>query len=412
MRIARLFVRIVAPAAIAAAAIAPASRLVAQPVAVTAAPAAPAAFDFSGVIYGNFRYTYDDATKNANGGNATNKFDVERVYLTFRMPAGDDGSIRVTTDVFNNAISGTSCVGCYAGWNVRLKYAYFQYSFLHDIGGSKGFNAVARVGILHTSIIDHEEGFFPRWVSQVALERNGFFSSSDLGIAGLLTLPDKWGELYATVTNGPGYGAVEGDPYKDWSARLSLTPLASRDNILRTFTISPWFYVGKTASKFLTTAGSSGTPAADGLTRNRAGVFVGLKDRRLTIGGEWGRRTETVETGATLAARGTYDNSGTVTSAFVLARPVELFAADPTARSRFGILARFDNFTPYSDQRSAGPATGTQTTSSSNQLLVAGLFWDLNQRSTLSFDIQNLTPQSGSTTAESKVFFAHWQVAF
>ena len=29
------------------------------------------ALDFSGVIYGNFRYTYDDATKNANGGNAT-----------------------------------------------------------------------------------------------------------------------------------------------------------------------------------------------------------------------------------------------------------------------------------------------------------------------------------------------------
>ena len=384
----------------------------AQPVAVTAAPAAPAAFDFSGVIYGNFRYTYDDATKNANGGNATNKFDIERVYLNFRMPAGDDGSIRVTTDVFNNTVSGTSCVGCYAGWNVRLKYAYFQYNFLHDIGGSKGFNAVARVGMLHTSIIDHEEGFYPRWVSQVALERNGFFSSSDLGVAGLLTLPNKWGELYATVTNGPGYGTVENDPYKDWSARLSLTPLANQDNILKTFTISPWFYMGKTASKFLTTAGSAGTPAADGLTRDRAGVFVGLKDRRLTVGAEWGQRTETVETGATLATRGTYDNSGTVTSGFLLLRPIELFSGDPKARSSFGIHARLDNFKPFSDQRSAGATTGTQTTSSSNQLVIAGLFWDINQRSTLSLDIQNMSPQSGSTTAESKVFFAHWQVAF
>ena len=78
------------------------------------------ALDFSGVIYGNFRYTYDDATKNANGGNATNKFDIERVYLNFRMPAGDDGSIRVTTDVFNNSISATSC----AGWPPCLSEPY------------------------------------------------------------------------------------------------------------------------------------------------------------------------------------------------------------------------------------------------------------------------------------------------
>ena len=401
-------------ASIALLALSGATRLVGQVVATTGDAPRPVTplLDFSGVIYGNYRYTYDDATKNANGGNATNKFDVERVYLNFRMPAGEDGSIRVTTDVFNNSISGTSCVGCYAGWNVRLKYAYFQYNFLHDIGGSKGFNAVARVGMLHTALIDHQEGFWPRWVSGVAVERNGFFSSSDVGIAGVLTFPNKWGELYATIANGTGYAAVENDPYKDYSARLSLTPWGSQDNIMKTFTISPYFYLGKTASKYLTTTGSSGTDAANGLTRNRDGVFVGLKDRRLTFGAEWGQRTETVETGTSLATRGTYDNSGTITSAFVIVRPVELFGDDPKAKSRFGILARLDNFKPFSNQLAAGPATGTQTTSSANQLLIAGLFWDINSKATFSLDMQNLSPQSGSATAESKVFFAHWQVAF
>ncbi len=375
------------------------------------------ALDFSGLIFGNFRYTYDDATRNANGGNATNKFDVERVYLNFRMPAGDDGSIRVTTDVFNGDQSATSY---YKGWAVRLKYGYFQYNFLHDIGGSKGFNAQARLGMLQTSLVEFQESFWPRFISLVATERNGFSSSSDLGVSGLLTLPNKWGELYATITNGTSYSTAEADPYKDYSARLTLTPFGSQDNILKTFSISPYFSLGRTASKYLTTTGSAGTPAADGLTRNRSGVFVGLKDRRLTAGLDWGQRTETIETGTSLATRGSYDNTGTLTSAFVIVRPVELFGDDPKVKSPFGVMARLDNFKPFSDQRSAGPtnctASGTQTclqtTSSSNQLLIAGVFWELNARATFTLDIQNLTPQSGSTTAESKVFFAHWNISF
>src|SRR5690349_23878492 len=49
--------------------------------------------DFSGVIYSNFQYRVDQGNPNFN------KFDLERAYLTFRMPAGDRASIRITTDV-------------------------------------------------------------------------------------------------------------------------------------------------------------------------------------------------------------------------------------------------------------------------------------------------------------------------
>ncbi|MDA1081588.1 MAG: hypothetical protein O2973_07900 [Gemmatimonadetes bacterium] len=361
--------------------------------------------DFSGVMYPQFRMNTDDATRNANGGKATSKFDIERVYLTFRMPAGDDGSIRVTTDVFNN--SG-SCAGCYAGWNVRIKYAYFNYNFLHDISGKKGFNAAVRFGMLHTAVIDQVESFWPRWISQSPAERNGFFNSSDVGVAGILTLPAKWGELYTTVANGTGYSTVERDPYKDASARLTLTPWGGTDGILKTVAISPWVYLGKSASKYLTTSGSAGTDAADGLTRNRAGVFVAVKDRRLTAGIEVSQRTETVETGASLATRGTYDNTGKLTSLFALVRPAELFSSDAKRRSRWGVLGRVDTFKPFSEVASAG----AQTTGASNQLVIAGLWWDLNQRSSFSLDLQNLTPKSGSTLTESKVLFLHGQIAF
>lgn len=382
-------------------------------VGVAQAPEAPKVvtplFDFSGLILGNFRYTYDDATKSANGGKAPNKFDIERVYLTFKMPAGEDGSIRVTTDVYNNTTAATNAY--YPGWAIRLKYAYFQYNFLHDIGGAKGFNAVARVGMLHTALIDHEEGYWPRWISQTAVERNGFFSSSDVGIAGILTFPNKWGELYATVANGSGYGAAETDPYKDYSARLSLTPFGSASNMLKTFTISPYVYIGKTQSKYLTNA-SATADEQNGLKRNRDGVFVGLKDRRLTLGAEWGQRTEASEPGSgTVTAPATYENTGTLTSGFVIVRPFELFNDDPKAKSPFGILARVDNFKPLSNT-AAIAAGSTQTTDAKNQLLIAGIFWDLNSKASFSIDYQDLKPQSTSTTVESKVLFAHMQVAF
>lgn len=369
-----------------------------------ATPAAPA-IDFSGVIYPQFRLATDDATRNANGGKATNKFDVERVYLTFRMPAGDDGSIRVTTDVFNNP---GSCAGCYAGWAMRIKYAYFNYNFLHDIGGQKGFNAAARIGMLHTAVIELVESHWPRWISQSAAERSGFFSSADVGAATVVTLPNAWGELYATVANGPGYTVAENDPYKDWSARLSIAPWGRRDGLLKTLTVSPWFYKGTTASKFLGTAGSSGTSAADGLTRDRMGVFVGLKDRRLTAGVDVGQRTETIETGTTLASRGVYQNTGRLTSFFALVRPTELMSGNPRTRSRWGALGRLDTFKPYS----AAALAGAQTTGAANQLLIAGLWWDLNRRASFSLDLQHRKPRSGSTTTESKILFLHGQVAF
>lgn len=364
------------------------------------------AFDFSGVLYANFRYASDSASKAANGGNAANKFDIERVYLNFRMPAGEDGSIRVTTDVYNNTNVATN--GYYPGWTVRLKYAYFQYNFLHDIGGHKGFNATARVGMLHTALIDHEEGFWPRWTSQTTVERNGFFSSSDVGVAGLVILPNHMGEIYGTIANGPGYGASETDRFKDVSARVSLTPFGAGKGWLRTFTISPWAYLGATASKFQNGGAGQLGPVSDALDRNRLGVFVGIKDRRVTAGAEYATREETIETGANTPAspRGTYNNTGTLTSGFVAVRPSELVGG--SQKSRVQLFARYDRFKPYSDIRSAG----TQTTSATNNLLIAGLIYDLNQKASLSVDVQNLGRASGSKTAASNVVFLHMQVGF
>lgn len=355
------------------------------------APAPAAAtpgFDFSGVILGNFQMRTDSAAKAAFGQKAPNKFDVERVYLTFRMPTGDHGSMRVTTDILNNANGNY-----YNGWSVRLKYAYFQYAWTP--------NFLTRIGMLHTVLIDHEEGFWARWISQTSVERAGFFSSADAGIAGQYTLANKMGEIYATITNGPGYGQSETDRFKDFAARLSLTPLGKSTGLLRTWTISPWFYKGATAS-------AQPATFTDGLKRDRYGIFTGLKDRRLSAGLEWAQRTEGVETitAGPPASQTVADRKGRLIDGFAIVRPGEW--ANPKQKSPFGLLARYDIF-------KVNTASTTQP-DAENKTLIAGVFYDLNQRASFSLDYQGVTssgyvPPAG-TPPDAKTIFAHWTVSF
>src|ERR1043165_4510530 len=145
--------------------------LAASPLAAQTPAPAPPPINFSGVIYANYQYRTDAAQKNFN------KFDLERTYLTFRMPAGDKASIRVTTDIFQQQNAANA--GFYGGWVVRIKYAYLQYDYFKNADWS----ANARLGVVHTVVVDPEEQFFPRWLAQVALERAGYFSSADAGLA-------------------------------------------------------------------------------------------------------------------------------------------------------------------------------------------------------------------------------------
>ena len=116
--------------------------------------------DFSGILFANFQYRGDKGP--ANG---SNRFDVERAYLTFRMPAGDKTSVRVTADLFQQTASGSDSY--YRGWVLRAKYAYLQYNYLNGAN----WKALARFGLLHTVFIDHEEQFWPRWISTTPTER-------------------------------------------------------------------------------------------------------------------------------------------------------------------------------------------------------------------------------------------------
>lgn len=341
--------------------------------------------EFSGILYANFQYRGD-----AGPSKSSNKFDVERAYLTFRMPAGDRASIRITADVFQQNTPPNDAF--YRGWVIRAKYAYLQYDYLK----SAGWTGVVRGGLLHNVIIDHVESFWPRWISLSPVERAGFFSSSDAGVATLLTLPNKFGEFYTTVVNGSGYTSRETDRFKDYAARLSITPLsASTNKVIKTLVLTGWTYIGALGSQFA--AGGPGQVGQIGssLPRTRAGVFVGVRDPRLAAGAEWATRKDGSEAGANTVAspRTEIDSTGRLIAGFVAAKPFQLL--DAKSSFPLGVVARWDRLKP-----------NTATAGYINTV-IAGLTWDLNKKAALSLDYQEQTPHAGAVAAATKTYFLH-----
>jgi hypothetical protein len=406
--------------AIAAAALSPAVGLAQGGQAATVVTPA---LDFSGVIFGSWGIRTDSAARATLGGKSPNQFSLDRAYLTFRMPAGDNASIRVTTDIFQN--TNTAQNGFYQGWVVRVKYGYLQYTALRDLVGA-GSNLTGRIGILHTVVIDHQEGFWPRYFGQVALERNGFMSSADAGAAGLMTLGNHWGEIYATVVNGGGYASVERDRFKDFAARVSLTPLAHHPGlspILKSFVISPWYSKGWNPSTFASGGTGQVGPGdngaiTDGMQKDRYGVFAGVKERRITAGAEWAQRTDASDgpaNGNTIAVpRVMTDSTGRLLDGFILLRPLELF--DASRRSGLQLVGRFDRYTPNTGPASANYAGSTP----SYDYWVAGASYDVTSRFTMALDwqVQNPTNFPAATGANvrpvprSSSLFLHWQATF
>jgi len=369
--------------------------IVAAPVASHAQSGQPQTlpFEFSSVVVGNYQMRTDSAAKFSAGGKPTSRFELARAYLTFRFPAGDRASVRVTTDIFQQTNPAASAY--YGGWAVRLKYGYLQYDATKNLAGVQGLGAIARIGMLQTVAIEHIEGFWPRWMGNSAVEQHGHFSSADLGASSLLTLPKKRGEVYFTVTNGPGYATAENDRFKDFAARFTLTPFANDSSILRTLAISPWYSKGWLASAYTQAA----TPVSDGLQKDRRGIFVGLKDRKLTAGAEFDQRVEELEATAPPVARGAINQrTSALVSAFVILRPTELF--DAKKRSRFGVIGRVDRFTIDTDQ---DPFV---------EFIVAGATWDLTPRVMLALDYQGLTPKKNPTGVPVKTWFLHWVATF
>jgi hypothetical protein len=335
-------------------------------------------------MYTNFQYG------GVKGNRAQNRFDLDRVYLNFRASAGEHDSVRVTVDLFQQR--DTTRDSYYRGWAARLKYAYVQYDYLRGIGDE--LKANVRLGMLQTVVVEKEEQLWLRGLAQVAIEQNGFFSSSDLGVGTTVAFPKKAGELYATISNGTGYASREVDRFKDYAARLTLTPWANSISYLKGLQISPWYLKGDRASDF---ARKRGTVLAvnDGLQRDRYGLLVAIKDPRLSLGVQLARKSDVFESADTLhdVAPTAVTRTGSVTSLYVIIKPLLYIETAP--EWPLGVVLRFDRIRNNVD------------TDPYQRNVIAGLSWDFNKRTSVYLDVQASQPKHGSTATDTRTFFLH-----
>jgi hypothetical protein len=294
----------------------------AQATAAQPAPATPVPPAVSGIIVGNYQYLLGGPRKDFN------QFALDRAYLTVRGTPFARTSFRLTSDVFQTQENG---------WTVRMKYAYLDYALRRE----RPWATSIRAGMLQTVTIEQHETFWPRWLGSVPIDRHGFFQSADVGVAAETRLPSQLGEVYAHVVNGPGYARRENDRFKDFGARLSLTPLAaSQTGLLRSLTLSGWVYEGTTASAL---ANDPVAPVNRGLARDRAGVHLGVRSPRLSAAVEHSRRTDATELvpgGATDPAT-VVTTHGSVNAAYAVVRPLAWIKG--TESSRFGLVGRYDS---------------------------------------------------------------------
>jgi hypothetical protein len=170
--------------------------------------------DVSGLILGGYLMHHGDNRPDPDL--RKHGFDLERVYLTFRKDLGDNWSMRVTTDIYQNAPSEKGELF------VRFAYAEYKNKF-GDIG------AKVRFGIIDnalSTLIDGLGGM--RWLTTNQLDTYRIHNSSDLGASLNLNF-FEFAELTLSIFNGEGHTYIRqsNEHYKgkEFYGVLSVTPI-------------------------------------------------------------------------------------------------------------------------------------------------------------------------------------------
>jgi hypothetical protein len=317
-----------------------------------------------------------------------NRFDLDRAYLNFRAASGSRDSIRVTLDVYQQRDASRDQY--YRGWTMRVKYGFLQHDFVRGSGDAT--KVWARLGLIQTVMIEKEEQFWNRGLSQVAVEQAGYFNSADAGAGLGITLPGKAGEIYATIMNGAGYGSRETDRFKDFQARLTLTPWANGSTFLKGLQVSPWLSIGGRSSDYASRRGTV-QPVADARRKDRYGFLATYRDARLVAGVDLARRIDIAESADTTqdVVPSARTVTGNLISVFAFWRPL-----GPGSSSPWSVLARIDDIKPDD------AASGTQ------RRYIVGTTWDLSNRTSMTLDVQSLSPRNGLSGTASRTVFLHF----
>ena len=216
------------------------------------AQSAPSPVRVGGVIYAHYLYLPADEADGANN------FDIARAYLNLTGAFGHGVSGRITADIYRPGDGSLT---------YRLKYAYAAYT-------PKASGLTFKLGQIHTPWVDFEETLWDfRMQGTIALDRNGYLTSSDFGAG----VDGSWGTDAVTaqlgVYNGEGYNRTPGDKYKDVAGRMSVRLLPSDDP-------------SRTGGLRVSAFGHHGVPTGGGV-RDRALGMLSYRSKLLTLAGEY-----------------------------------------------------------------------------------------------------------------------------
>jgi hypothetical protein len=291
-----------------------------------------------GVGYAQFYYNLKDSANHSN-------FDVTRAYINVIGRFGQGVSTRVTPDIYRVADGSLS---------YRLKYAFVAWQ-----PGTSPFTL--KLGLNNTPFVEFEERLWDyRMQGTIAMDRNGYLSSSDFGFL----VDGNWGSDQVSfsggVQNGENYNRPPGDGGKDFVARLSVRAMATDEG-------------GPTGGLRLTGYAGVGSPNGGG-TRQRYLGLASYRSKLLILAAELAATKD-----SSLTTPVTPTRKGRVFTTFGVLR------VPPTYKLQF--IGRLDAVDP-----------STSTDDDRQTRIIAGIAYQVSPNLRVLADIDHLSYQGGAPT--------------
>ncbi|HVQ29235.1 MAG TPA: hypothetical protein VMV21_06650, partial [Vicinamibacteria bacterium] len=210
----------------------------------------PKAHDDSSVrlgttIFADYTYQAAPEVKDAGANDVhLSLFEVRRAYINLTGNITEWIGFRVTPDIaprFTETVTVKTPSGVAPGTTLpvvgvatnldgsaafRLKYAFGQLNLDRPLK-SKG--SWVRLGQQQTPLVDFMEGIYRyRFQGTVFVEREGYLSSSDVGLSSHYAFPGSYGDVHVGYYNGDTYTKAETNDQKAFQVRGSLRPLPGR----------------------------------------------------------------------------------------------------------------------------------------------------------------------------------------
>ena len=172
-----------------------------------------------GVLFLDYTTTQEPQVTDADGNRVSQSaFNVGRAYINVTGQVHHLLQFRVTPDIARETGTGSSLNG---SLTYRLKYGYAQFNM--DDWLWRG--TYVRFGMIQTPYVDFEETVYRyRFQGTVFVDREGYNSSSDVGLSFRTAFPNNYGEVIAGYYNGDSYTRVDPNDQKSFRIRATVRP--------------------------------------------------------------------------------------------------------------------------------------------------------------------------------------------